>query len=97
MCCSIERQKRANSWVGAKQELVEELELALRASYESATDAEELSEHLDNLERLLDRLNSLEEEASEEGHLALKMVLIRSLIDQFVDLFRPSRARSWTS
>lgn len=74
LCCGIERQRRANSWMRAKQELVEELEQALKANFESATDAEELSEHLDNLERLLDRAQSLEAEAVEEGHIGLLMV-----------------------
>ena len=40
----------------------------MKASFESATDAEELSEHLDNLERLIDRLGSIEREAEEEGY-----------------------------
>uniref|UniRef100_A0A914HK11 Dystrophin n=1 Tax=Globodera rostochiensis TaxID=31243 RepID=A0A914HK11_GLORO len=71
LCCAIERQKRADSWLTTKEEIVEELELAIRASFESATDAEELSEHLDNLERLLDRMNSLDEEAAEDGTFTL--------------------------
>uniref|UniRef100_A0A183C715 Calponin-homology (CH) domain-containing protein n=1 Tax=Globodera pallida TaxID=36090 RepID=A0A183C715_GLOPA len=69
LCCAVERQKRADLWLTTKEEIVQELELAIRASFESATDAEELSEHLDNLERLLDRMNSLDEEAAEEAHL----------------------------
>uniref|UniRef100_A0A183CP02 Dystrophin n=1 Tax=Globodera pallida TaxID=36090 RepID=A0A183CP02_GLOPA len=71
LCCAVERQKRADSWLTTKEEIVQELELAIRASFESATDAEELSEHLDNLERLLDRMNSLDEEAAEEGTFTL--------------------------
>lgn len=62
----------------AKLELVDELDQALKASLESATDAEELSEHLDNLERMLDRMSSLEEEADEEGHVQLLMVIDHS-------------------
>ena len=67
-CCNRESQRRANSWLNSLKLLLEELEQALKGSFESATDAEELSEHLDNLERLLDRLGSIEREAEEEEY-----------------------------
>uniref|UniRef100_A0A1I8B635 Calponin-homology (CH) domain-containing protein n=2 Tax=Meloidogyne hapla TaxID=6305 RepID=A0A1I8B635_MELHA len=67
-CCNRESQRRAKSWLNSLKLILEELEQALKGSFESATDAEELSEHLDNLERLLDRLGSIEREAEEEGY-----------------------------
>ncbi|KAL3082936.1 hypothetical protein niasHS_010738 [Heterodera schachtii] len=71
LCCAFERQRRAELWTKTKEQIIEQLEMALRESFESATDAEELSEHLDNLERLLDKMHAQDEEAAEEGTFAL--------------------------
>jgi hypothetical protein len=67
-CCNKECQRRAKYWLNSLKLILEELEQALKSSFESATDAEELSEHLDNLERLIDKIGFIEKEDEEEGY-----------------------------
>ncbi|KAI1731516.1 calponin homology (CH) domain-containing protein [Ditylenchus destructor] len=69
-CLVKERRKRAGSSLKTQKDLVKELEEAVKASCE-ATDAETLSEHLDNLERILERLQSAERECDDEGDWSL--------------------------
>ncbi|TKR92162.1 hypothetical protein L596_006870 [Steinernema carpocapsae] len=79
-CLKKEQRKRIEAALRQQTALVNELREGLKAS-EAAADAEELSEHLDNLERLIDGLSS-EGVDSELDSLSMEESFMRDSVDR---------------
>ncbi|KAK0429407.1 hypothetical protein QR680_011365 [Steinernema hermaphroditum] len=79
-CLKKEQRKRIEAALRQQTSLVDELREGLKAS-EAAADAEELSEHLDNLERLIDGLSS-EGVDSELDSLTMEESFMRDSVER---------------